>query len=44
MAGLMEHKQWMAEGRWKARHDYYNYVDCQGDYVMTEEVVHRPGE
>ena len=44
MAGLMEHKQWMAEGGWKARHDYYNYVDCQGDYVMTEEVVHRPGE
>ena len=44
MAGLMEHKQWMANGGWRVRQDYYNYVDCQGDYVWTEEVIHRPGE
>ena len=44
MAGLMAHKQWLSEGGWKVRYDYYNYVDCAGDYVMTEEVLHRPGE
>ena len=44
MAGLMSHKQWLSEGGWKVRYDYYNYVDCAGDYVMTEEVLHRPGE
>ena len=44
MTGLMEHKQWMANGGWRVRQDYYNYVDCQGDYVWTEEVIHRPGE
>jgi hypothetical protein len=44
MAGLMEHKQWLAEGGWRARFDYYNYVDCEGDYVMSEEIIHRPGE
>ena len=44
MAGLMEHKQWLSEGGWKVRYDYYNYVDCAGDYVMTEEVLHRPSE
>ncbi len=44
MAGLMAHKQWLSEGGWKVRYDYYNYVDCTGDYVMTEEVLHRPGE
>ena len=40
---LMEHKQWIAEGGWRVRQDYYEYVDCQGDYVMLEEVIHRPG-
>ena len=40
---LMEHKQWIAEGGWRVRQDYYNYVDCQGDYVNFEEVMHRPG-
>ena len=44
MAGLMEHKQWLSEGGWKVRYDYYNYVDCAGDYVMIEEVLHRPSE
>ena len=44
MAELMAHKQWLSEGGWKVRYDYYNYVDCAGDYVMTEEVLHRPGE
>jgi hypothetical protein len=44
MAGLMAHKQWLSEGGWKVRYDYYNYVDCAGDYVMTEEVLHRPSE
>ena len=44
MAGLMAHKQWLSEGGWKVRYDYYNYVDCAGDYVMSEEVLHRPGE
>lgn len=44
MAGLMEHKQWLSEGGWKVRFDYYNYVDCQGDYVNIEEVLHRPGQ
>jgi len=44
VASLMEHKQWLAEGGWKVRYDYYNYVDCVGDYVMIEEIMHRPGE
>ena len=44
VARLMEHKQWLAEGGWKVRYDYYNYVDCVGDYVMIEEIMHRPGE
>ena len=43
MAGLMQHKQFIAEGGWKVREDYYNYVDCQGDSVLLEEVRHRPG-
>ena len=43
MAGLMEHKQWIAEGGWRVRQDYYNYVDCQGDSVMIEEIRHQPG-
>ena len=43
MAGLMEHKEWIAEGGWKVRQDYYDYVDCQGDSVMIEEVRHQPG-
>ena len=40
----MEHKQWLSEGGWKVRYDYYNCVDCAGDYVLTEEVLHRPSE
>ena len=43
MAGLMKHKQWIAEGGWKVRQDYYNYVDCKGDSVMIEEIRHQPG-
>jgi len=44
VASLLEHKQWLAEGGWKVGYDYCNYVDCVGDYVMIEEIMHRPGE